>query len=205
MDVRKDAAILHAARRLLLQGGPAQLTMEAVAQASGVSKATLYRRWPDRDALLRALVAHEAAPLLHTLHTVPPDEEALVRALVRFLDGLLCFVTRPAYRRYLQAVAALPQRRADLRRIWLLGPQQAVDEVAALLQRYAEQRGAVCAEAPREAEALIGMAMGLDMARVLYQQPPRHQRAAARRCHLVWVVRRFVAGLALGPGRQAGG
>ncbi|MDW8337406.1 MAG: helix-turn-helix domain-containing protein, partial [Tepidimonas sp.] len=136
-DARKDEQILCAARSLLLQGGPAALTMDAVARASGVSKVTLYRRWSHREALLEALVLREAQPLLTTLDVTPADAVALAAALERFLDDLLSFVTQPAYQCYLQAIAALPQSQADLQRIWRLGPQQAIDAVATLLRRYA--------------------------------------------------------------------
>ena len=48
-----DAAIRSAVLGLLVSDGPAGVTMEAVAAAAGTSKPVLYRRWPDRAALLR--------------------------------------------------------------------------------------------------------------------------------------------------------
>src|SRR5687767_14617560 len=47
-------AILRAARELLARGGPAAVTMEAVAEAAGVGKPTVYRWWPDRHAVAMA-------------------------------------------------------------------------------------------------------------------------------------------------------
>ncbi|MDM7456455.1 MAG: helix-turn-helix domain-containing protein, partial [Tepidimonas sp.] len=123
LDARKDELILAAGRELLLSGGPAALTMDAVARASGVSKATLYRRWPHREALLESLVLRETRPLLGTLDAAPANAVALAEVLQRFLDSMLAFVTQPAYQAYLQAIAALPQPQADLQRIWRLGPQ----------------------------------------------------------------------------------
>jgi AcrR family transcriptional regulator len=49
-----DRSIREAALRLLREGGPAAVTVEAVAAESGVAKTTIYRRFADRDALLRA-------------------------------------------------------------------------------------------------------------------------------------------------------
>jgi AcrR family transcriptional regulator len=49
-----DRSIREAALRLLREGGPAVVTVEAVAAESGVAKTTIYRRHPDREALLRA-------------------------------------------------------------------------------------------------------------------------------------------------------
>jgi AcrR family transcriptional regulator len=44
-------AILTAAAELLLANGLAAVTMDAVAQRAGVSKATIYRWWPTKEAL----------------------------------------------------------------------------------------------------------------------------------------------------------
>ncbi|TSE26515.1 Nucleoid occlusion factor SlmA [Tepidimonas sediminis] len=191
-DVRKDELILEAGRTLLLAGGPAALTMDAVARASGVSKATLYRRWPHREALLEALVLREAQPLLGMLETVPADAAGLAAVLERFLEQLLAFVGRPPYRAYLQAIAALPQSQADLQRIWRLGPQQAIDAVASLLRRHAAAQGRRWPGAARDAETLIGMVMGMELARILYRQPPRRADARLRRRLVRAVARDFL-------------
>lgn len=63
-SLRIDAAILAAARELLTSGGAGRVTVNAVAARSGVSRATVYRRWASRESLLLALVqeAGEGAP-----------------------------------------------------------------------------------------------------------------------------------------------
>lgn len=48
-----DTKIAAATLTLLAEAGPAAVTMEAVAARAGVAKTTLYRRHPDRAALLR--------------------------------------------------------------------------------------------------------------------------------------------------------
>jgi len=58
---RGDAAanrerILTAARALLLSGGPAGVSMDAVAAVAGVGKGTVFRRFGDRAGLMRELV-----------------------------------------------------------------------------------------------------------------------------------------------------
>jgi AcrR family transcriptional regulator len=53
-------AILDAAESCLQRFGPAKTTVEDVARAAGVSRATLYRQFGTRDALLLAVAAREA-------------------------------------------------------------------------------------------------------------------------------------------------
>jgi AcrR family transcriptional regulator len=49
-----DATILRAAIELLAEAGLRKTTVDAVAARAGVARATVYLRWPSRDALLAA-------------------------------------------------------------------------------------------------------------------------------------------------------
>src|SRR5437879_9804631 len=60
-----DHAILLATRRILAKGGVHGLTIEGVAQRSGVAKTTIYRRWRSKEDL--ALAA-----LLEVIQREPP-------------------------------------------------------------------------------------------------------------------------------------
>jgi AcrR family transcriptional regulator len=55
-----ERAILLAGARLLNERGVRRMSMQAVAAAARVSKATIYRRWPSKDALILDLVAGAA-------------------------------------------------------------------------------------------------------------------------------------------------
>ena len=51
-DARADSAILDATLRLVGSVGLGGLSMDAVAATAGVSKATIYRRWASKEALV---------------------------------------------------------------------------------------------------------------------------------------------------------
>ncbi len=53
-----EEAILDAAWEQLVDAGYAGFTFEGVASRAKTSKAVLYRRWPDKEALLLATLAH---------------------------------------------------------------------------------------------------------------------------------------------------
>lgn len=57
-DVRADAAIIEAAVAVLADKGPGGFTVDAVAARAGCGKATIYRRWPSRAALLLDTAHH---------------------------------------------------------------------------------------------------------------------------------------------------
>jgi AcrR family transcriptional regulator len=53
---RTRAHVLQIARRLLPELGPTAMTFTALSSASGVTRQTLYRHWPSREALLAELI-----------------------------------------------------------------------------------------------------------------------------------------------------
>jgi AcrR family transcriptional regulator len=57
-DVRAGAAIMDAAVAVLADKGPGGFTVDAVAARAGCGKATIYRRWPSRAALLLDTAHH---------------------------------------------------------------------------------------------------------------------------------------------------
>lgn len=57
-----ESALLDAAWRQLVEEGYAAFTMDAVATRAKTSRAVLYRRWEDKHALVRAVIAHVMRP-----------------------------------------------------------------------------------------------------------------------------------------------
>ncbi|MEG3626651.1 TetR/AcrR family transcriptional regulator [Streptomyces poriticola] len=78
--------IVRAALALLRERGPAGVTMEAVAQRSGVAKTTVYRRYRNRYELLRSSLA-----FVEEIPEPPaglPSRERLRNLLQQFRHGL---------------------------------------------------------------------------------------------------------------------
>jgi AcrR family transcriptional regulator len=63
-SVRADEAIIDAILDLFAEGNSADtISIEAVAARAGVGKATIYRRWPNKDALLLDAVTSMKGPV----------------------------------------------------------------------------------------------------------------------------------------------
>lgn len=84
--------ILEAAHARLLEFGLRKTSLADIASAAGVSERTLYRRFADRDALLRTLVGRQISALMarvdHALEGIDEDAERLVTACVVFARTL---------------------------------------------------------------------------------------------------------------------
>lgn len=102
-DARRNRErILCAAARLIEEKGIDCMSMDDVAHAAGVGKGTLYRRFGDRAALLRALISEPEQEfqdnLIRGLPPLGPGAPAAERLhafgeqLLRFLDGHAIYV-----------------------------------------------------------------------------------------------------------------
>ncbi|HEV2723285.1 MAG TPA: helix-turn-helix domain-containing protein, partial [Thermoleophilaceae bacterium] len=69
---RNRAKILAASRRLFAERGVEHVSMDEVAQAAGVGKGTLFRRFGDRAGLARALLDDSERALQDALLRGPP-------------------------------------------------------------------------------------------------------------------------------------
>ena len=83
-DVRVDEAILDAVIALLSDGQSVDgLSMEAVAAKAGVGKATIYRRWPNKEALLIDAIATMKGPLPEPAGESVRDDLIMLIAVMR--------------------------------------------------------------------------------------------------------------------------
>lgn len=89
-------AILAATRRVVAERGPGKFTMSAIAAAAGVSRPTLYKWFPTKDALLGAFTTYEEERFDARLQAVIEAQstparrlDAAIRLLVTYLDGLM--------------------------------------------------------------------------------------------------------------------
>ncbi|MEV4458196.1 helix-turn-helix domain-containing protein [Microbispora sp. NPDC049633] len=86
-DARRNRdLIVAAAQELFLEQG-VDVPLEEVARRAGVGVGTLYRRFPDRDALLRAVGEESLRRLVDLAETSWREEPDAWHALCRFLRG----------------------------------------------------------------------------------------------------------------------
>jgi AcrR family transcriptional regulator len=100
-SARIRAAVLAATVHELGATGLAGLSLEAVARSAGVHKATLYRRWGDRDQLVLELMKEQAT------ETVPvPDTGALRTDLIALAQAAVANAASPSVEPIVRAAIA---------------------------------------------------------------------------------------------------
>lgn len=100
---RSRQAILQATSSLLLEEGLSSISLDAVAQRAGTSKATIYRWWPSKETLAMELVLDEWDPKGGESH----DRGSLTDDL---LDLALPWTRQLGRRPYGRVIAALIAR-----------------------------------------------------------------------------------------------
>ncbi|HJP80059.1 MAG TPA: helix-turn-helix domain-containing protein [Pseudonocardiaceae bacterium] len=88
-DARRNREqIIEAARELFIRFGT-DVPMEDIAKAAGVGVGTLYRRFPDRDELIKAVSLDNFVRLLEIARRIERDETDAAEALSKLLHSSL--------------------------------------------------------------------------------------------------------------------
>jgi AcrR family transcriptional regulator len=90
-DSQLRQRILERSRELFFRYGYSRLSMDEIAENLGTSKATLYRYFPDKEALLRAVIERTKEQVLSTIRSISADDKLSVRDK---LAGFLTFLSR---------------------------------------------------------------------------------------------------------------
>lgn len=130
-----NSAIFQATLDELAEGGYAQLTMERVAERARASKASLYRRWPTRVALVMAAVYHMLPDLVSVPDTGSLREDLL--AVLRRSSAALSGPAGEAMRGLLSEVL----RDESVARTFRENSQGASRKLMAEIARRAVERG----------------------------------------------------------------
>lgn len=134
-DPRTDEAIMAATRRLLTDVGYDQVSMESIARAAGVSRPTIYRRWPSK-----AHVVFEAAFGTDGGTTGLPRSGDFETDLREFVRGAISFWREPVVEAATMGILAERRRDSELH----IRTQQLLDdriraELADLVRAGAEE------------------------------------------------------------------
>jgi AcrR family transcriptional regulator len=140
--------ILDAAASCVVAYGIDRVTLAEIARRAGVSRPTIYRRWPDMQALLAALLTARIVGVLRDVPSRSAGREALVERIVGVAERL----------RHDDVVMSVFHSAPELAMVYIaerLGTSQQIliNAVAAEL-KVAQRDGSVRAADPRQLAAM---------------------------------------------------
>lgn len=77
-----DGRIIDAAADCVIAYGVDRVTLAEIARRAGVSRPTVYRRWPDTQAILAALLTARITNVLNEVAVSGTDRQAVVKRMV---------------------------------------------------------------------------------------------------------------------------
>lgn len=185
VDETKTEAILEAATALFHEKG-ATASMEEIARRAGVSRQTLYNRFPSKIEIGRALAARRSDAISAPLRT-GGDPEAVLTALAR---GLLEKIIGEDGRGSMRGVAMLSPHAPDVAAaIYEAGPAESLRRLAAWLAVQDRDGRLSVPDPAAAAEMFAGMVLGHGHLRAILGVPhPRFDPEARAR----ETARRFI-------------
>lgn len=98
----QEDAILKAAIEEIELVGMVRASLDVVARQAGVSRSTLYRRFPNRESLMSAVGRRTFETALNRLATISVGASPQDAAVAAFGEGLRLLTTMPILRHFLQ-------------------------------------------------------------------------------------------------------
>jgi len=163
-DPRVDQAVLSAAVSLLGEVGYSALTVDDVATRAGVSKASVYLRWPGKVALVADALGHGAALLPD-----PPDTGTLRDDVHGFLSAVVTS-HEDGFARAASAVSGEIMTNPELRDAFRHSLISNVSDRVSTIVERAVQRGELSSGTDVELLSLLPMAV---LQHVRLAQDPR--------------------------------
>jgi TetR/AcrR family transcriptional repressor of mexJK operon len=170
IDEKKREAILTAASDLFVEKG-LLASMAEIARRAGVSKQTLYNRFPNRIDIARALAAKRAAEVTEPLRASGP----VVDVLSALAEALLVRACAADGGQSLRAVALLsPELPEIAQALYTSGLGTSLDRLADWLAQQ-DRDGHLRVPSPRQAaEIFTGMVLGHSHLRSILGLPHPH-------------------------------
>jgi AcrR family transcriptional regulator len=168
-DAARDA-ILDATLDLMRSGGVGALTIDAIADAAGVGRQTIYRWWPSKGAVVAEAITRHARAI------VPPRASGSLSAdLTAFLTDSFAGLDDPGTRRVLRQLAAAAQQDEHAAGVLTDFTAQRRGALRTLLDRG---RAAGQLPAGADLDLLVDLAYGFLWYRLLVGHAPLDQHAA---------------------------
>jgi AcrR family transcriptional regulator len=172
---RRRPLVLDAALRVLVAQGSGDVSMDAIAEAAGVTKPVLYACFPSKAELFNALLDREEQRMLAHMAAVIPDHPNLDDPGGGLRTGFAAFLTAVAAQPDSWRLMLLAERGSspEVRRRLARGRQVQVDALRKLVAAQYETRGVPAADRKAELVARSIVATGEAAAAMMLDEPDR--------------------------------
>jgi TetR/AcrR family transcriptional regulator, mexJK operon transcriptional repressor len=191
VDQAKRAAILDAARHEFFVHGFAGASIEAIAEASKVSKVTIYNRFATKEALFAAMVEQQCFLMSAGVDTLALKDGDLRQQLIDFGERTMDFLMQPNVMRFESRIASECEHMPEVGELFLdSGPRRMQQFLVNMIDQATSNGALKPCDSRLAAGHLFGMLVGFDvfMSRFSRQQLSHEERQS----HVAIAVDKFL-------------
>jgi AcrR family transcriptional regulator len=199
---RRDLRLLEVATRLFMEHGYEGTSMDAVAEAAGVGKPTLYNRYKDKRELFEAVLTSRINAWLSPLSEFAESQQIgaasddLEEVLHRLSRTMLEHTFKPGSAALHRVIAAQKAQFPELAQLaYRQGWVRAVEALASILRTFAIRREVEIPDERLAAELFLNLIMGPSSRSALYGVQLDPDGLELRR---IAAVRLFLRGIGVG-------
>ena len=179
--------VIQAGKRLFFQQGFKAVSTDALASEASVSKATLYKYFPNMTAVLRTVVEAEVAIFESGVPEELPTRKEFRVALIRYGSNLLRFLNKPETIAFAQLMFEEARLHPELAKTFYAAAYtRTVADLSRMIGKGLEQNFIVSALTPEQlSEQLLGMWEGFRFVRAqlgLTKKPFSSPQVWAEQC-----------------------
>lgn len=179
----KEAELLHgrildAAAELFTKHGYSETSIDAIAAHAGIGKLTLYRRFANKEALLRTVVARLSEKWKEEISRAGASEGSLSDALAAAGRLVLRAVLSPSSLAFHRILFAEATRLSDICALVYQEPASDFqDPIRAIFRRFADRRELCADQVPFLHQQFAQCIIGKPLRNALLGAPPMNARA----------------------------
>ncbi|EJM24379.1 transcriptional regulator [Pseudomonas sp. GM21] len=107
---KRHAFLLDTAMTIFVSRGLGSATIDEIAQVAGISKATIYRRYANKDELFEAAIIQTTEPLAQAFKEIELDPATPEASLTRAADTIYYLMRQPRQLEVFRAIVAEASR-----------------------------------------------------------------------------------------------
>lgn len=133
-----DERILNAARELFLERGLTAASVEEIARRARASKATIYTRFPTKQALFAAIAMRNVAKVREGYGSTAPSGDTIEERLSKLANEILKHLLASDNVDFIRLAVAEARRFPDLAKVGRMMRERGAQNAAAVLQEVAQ-------------------------------------------------------------------
>jgi TetR/AcrR family transcriptional regulator, mexJK operon transcriptional repressor len=167
-----DERVLEAAVNVFLEAGYARAKMDEIASRAGITKQTVYARFPSKDALFSALASHFSALAFRPLHVTADAKQSPKAYLIQFATEVTSVLRDPKSQRLFVVLAAEARAFPDLAsQTWVEGAGRLRTHLRGFFDDQIALRRMAISNLDFAVEQFLGLLVGPIFGRLLFERP----------------------------------